>query len=332
MRAEPGDFSDFRAFAAAVGRNPLYAQGAGGNVSIKHDGAMWIKASGAWLSDAARQNIFAVINHEACRSQLDRAGDPVYERLDSNPALRPSIETSLHAAMPQRIVVHVHAVDVMALAVRHEAEALCREKLGSLHFAFIPYTRPGWPLTQALCKLLRAASPKIIVLGNHGLVVAGETVTEVKTALAQVTALARLAPREGPPADISFLQDVCGKKWRLPKHDSVHNLGTDPVSRGFAAGGSLYPDHVVFLGRGCTATAGTLVKNIDPAKHAMLIVSDKGVLLRADLPEGGEAMAECLEAVLARIPPGARLNYFTSRDEDELINWDAEKYRQGTKP
>ena len=33
--AEPPDFAEFRAFAAALGGNPLYVQGPGGNVSIK---------------------------------------------------------------------------------------------------------------------------------------------------------------------------------------------------------------------------------------------------------------------------------------------------------
>src|ERR1700749_5145651 len=110
--AEPDDFASFCAFTAALGRNPLYAQGAGGNVSIKHNDAIWVKASGAWLRDAQARNIFVTIDQPHALAQLSR-GEPVYRRLDNDAVLRPSIETSLHVGLPHRIVVHVHAVSVM---------------------------------------------------------------------------------------------------------------------------------------------------------------------------------------------------------------------------
>jgi hypothetical protein len=34
---------------------------------------------------------------------------------------------------------------------------------------------------------------------------------------------------------------------------------------------------------------------------------------------------------LARIPSGVKLNYLSASDEDKLLNWDAEKYRQTDK-
>ena len=124
---------------------------------------------------------------------------------------------------------------------------------------------------------------------------------------------------------------ACGSKWRLPSSDTVHSLATDVVSRGYATGGTLYPDHAVFLGRGCRAIAADYISDIDPAKQPMILVNDKGVLLAADLSVGGEPMAECLDAVLARIPAGVKLNYLSTRDEDELLSWDAEKFRQTVK-
>src|ERR1700761_5163524 len=110
---EPEDFASFCALTAALGQNPLYTQGAGGNVSLKQNGALWVKASGAWLQDAQKKNIFVVIDQTGAATQLAK-GEPEYRRLDNDQTLRPSIETSLHVALPQRIVVHVHAVAVMA--------------------------------------------------------------------------------------------------------------------------------------------------------------------------------------------------------------------------
>ncbi len=41
-----------------------------------------------------------------------------------------------------------------------------------------------------------------------------------------------------------------------------------------------------------------------------------------------QALARCLGDVLMRIPQGAPLNYLTEEETRELIDWDAEKYRQ----
>ncbi|RVC22779.1 class II aldolase, partial [Mesorhizobium sp. M7A.F.Ca.AU.002.02.1.1] len=39
-------------------------------------------------------------------------------------------------------------------------------------------------------------------------------------------------------------------------------------------------------------------------------------------------MQRCLADVTARIDIAARLNYLTASENDELVNWDAEQYRQ----
>ena len=49
-------------FCARIGRDRLLVQGAGGNVSYKSNGALWIKASGTWLADAASQEIFVPVD------------------------------------------------------------------------------------------------------------------------------------------------------------------------------------------------------------------------------------------------------------------------------
>ena len=41
-----------------IGKNLNLIQGAGGNSSVKIDEVLWVKASGYWLSDANKKNIF----------------------------------------------------------------------------------------------------------------------------------------------------------------------------------------------------------------------------------------------------------------------------------
>ena len=142
-----------RALSARVGADPWLVQAAGGNASLKDQGVLWIKASGTWLKDAARRDIFVPIDHAALLDALDRR-DPAADAclpfvradLDST-GLRPSIETSVHALMPQRVVVHVHCVNTIAWAIRDDAEARLADLLREFAWAFVPYARPGcrWP-------------------------------------------------------------------------------------------------------------------------------------------------------------------------------------------
>ena len=118
------DLDKLRALSARVGADPLLVQAAGGNTSLKQDGVMWIKASGTWLKDALARDIFVPLDHQAILDAL-RRNDPACEsctdfvRTDLNATgLRPSIETTVHALMPHRVVVCVHTVSTIDCAVR----------------------------------------------------------------------------------------------------------------------------------------------------------------------------------------------------------------------
>ena len=61
-----------------LGKNLNLIQGAGGNTSVKVDGVLWVKASGYWLSDANKKNIFVPVNHKGIIERLEnRDNDPV---------------------------------------------------------------------------------------------------------------------------------------------------------------------------------------------------------------------------------------------------------------
>ena len=113
-------------------------------------------------------------------------------------------------------------------------------------------------------------------------------------------------------------------------------MATDLASCRHAAGGSLYPDHVIFLGKGSIIVepGGTAldiekqhVEENRPLPPAILFPG-KGVLVSKEASEGALAMARCLSDVASRVPEAARLRYFTEAENGELLGWDAEKYRQ----
>src|SRR5690606_15584124 len=107
--------------------------------------------------------------------------------------------------------------------------------------------RPGLPLSRAIAERLKPDTD-VLILGNHGLVVAGETVDEADALLGRVVAALKRPARKPAPGDIGTLTALSeGTSFTPAKDDFTHSLATDAASLAHMRKGSLYPDHVVFL-------------------------------------------------------------------------------------
>jgi rhamnose utilization protein RhaD (predicted bifunctional aldolase and dehydrogenase) len=60
----------------------------------------------------------------------------------------------------------------------------------------------------------------------------------------------------------------------------------------------------------------------------MLVVPETGVLIHETALRGADELARALADVTGRIDPEAPINVLTGEQEQELIAWDAELYRQ----
>ena len=316
-----------RRFSAHVGADPLLVQAAGGNTSLKQDGVMWIKASGTWLRDAEATNIFVPIDHAKLMAALAQ-GDPACETCTdficssmTSGGLRPSIETTVHALLPQRIVVHVHCVNTIAWAIQDDAELRIGSKLAGFNWAFIPYAMPGLSLAGAIAKRLRP-EVDVLVLGNHGLVVAAETVEAAEYLLERVVSALRRPVRDAVAPDRAALAVACaGSDYAPASSDETHALATDGPALAHGANAVFYPDHAVFLGVGvATGMAGGA---------PLVALAGKGAVIRKDAKAAVEPMGRCLADVMRRVGHSDILVGLQAEDIDRLVNWDAEKYRQG---
>ena len=334
LRASP-EFSDLCAVSARLGAEPAQVQAAGGNTSIKRDGVMWVKASGTWLADAGRRDVMVPVR-AAALARAVRAGDTA-EAVDFTPeglgapGLRPSIETVVHASMPQAVVLHTHCVATIAVALRADGLEVARARLGDLDPIRVPYVMPGLPLCRAL---MAEAAPdrRVAVLGNHGLVAAGETVAEAEATLREATRrLSGPAPAEAE-GDAAILET---ERYRAADAPALHAVARDPARRAMAAAGPFYPDHVVFLGprlavaetgEGVEAAADRLSEDGTPP--VLILSRDGGAALRRDATPVQAAMARCLGDVIGRVEPGAPLRPLAGDEIAALLGWDAEKHRQ----
>ncbi len=307
---------DFRALSAALGQDPLQVQGPGGNTSVKEGDVMWIKASGTELADAERSDIFVAVDRAKAQAEArQEAGDGSCKDtvLDPSRGLRPSIETTFHAALDCRVVCHTHSVATITHAISHEGRVEAKRKLEGMGAVFVPYAKPGLPLTGEI--LARVSSEtRVIVLYNHGLICCGDGVGEVKELLEEVERRLALPSRNVGVTAPASAPD--GFSW-----SEYGWLAQDPKAFEMARKGTYYPDHVVFLGPAMPTTnhAGN-----PPA----ILREGQGVLLRDDATSSQKAMLRCLSDVLSRLPEDWRLDPIGPSAEAELLNWDAEKYRQ----
>ncbi|MEZ5448158.1 MAG: hypothetical protein R3E89_03775 [Thiolinea sp.] len=179
----------------------------------------------------------------------------------------------------------------------------------------------------------------MLILGNHGLVVAAESVAQAEALLETVVARLTLPERAAEVAvDAQHLAGLAaGSGFRPAAELRTHQLAFDALGTAFATPLPLYPDHVVFLGPGAVvADSPSAAQNaLQVHRYAgvsavkMLIVPQTGVFVSEQAGDGADAMALCLSDVARRIPAGGVLNYLSEQDLGQLLNWDAEQYRMG---
>lgn len=314
-----------------VGSDPLLTQGSTGNSSAKLDGVLWIKASGRWMADSLTSEILIPLDLAALRECIHQ---------DVDPAVRypcASLETAMHTVLPHRVVLHVHCINTIAWAVRSDAPVQLASKLGGLRWQWISYVASGLPLAREIERVL-PVSPEtnIFVLGNHGLVIAGEDSASIEHLLADVRSRLNIVPRKAHPADYAALLDVCwDSPWDLPDDDTVHALGTDAISQRILAGGLLYPCQAIFS----NASADNLFRPIPfpclgedwhgrYADRPFLIVEGRGVVVRKSMAPAELAMMSGLAQVVQRLGSSSCLRYLTDAEVAAISGQAAYHYRE----
>ncbi len=324
-------------FSSRIGKDPSLVQASSGNTSVKIDETLWIKASGKWLADANRQQILVPVQLAKARERF-REGAPLtqHDASSKRAHLRPSVETFMHAVLPQRVVVHVHSVNTIAWAVRSDAPLQLAERLCGLPWEWIPYATSGLSLAREI-QSARERSPgaDVFVLGNHGLVVCGEDCDSVEDLLFEVEWRLTVTPRFAPPPRRDLRQNLQALSgWRLAQSESLQALGTDVTSRRIMQRGVLYPCQGLFLGRTlphirCSRCGSEMRDQIRKMgeSHPFVIVEGGGVLISDRITAAEWATLDGFARVLRRIDESASLRYLTDEEVDSMLAADGHHYR-----
>jgi rhamnose utilization protein RhaD (predicted bifunctional aldolase and dehydrogenase) len=330
------DLKSLIELSARIGRDLNLVQAGGGNTSLKEGKTLWIKASGKWMVNAGKEDMFVLVPQADINRNLAAENEkfPDYAT-ESGVMLRPSVETAMHAVLPHRVVIHVHSVSTIACAAQMSGESFARDRLTGLRWAWIPYIHPGVPLALRIRESL-ASAPDVLLLENHGLVVGADDCESVERLLQDVEQRLAVPVKPAREANRAILEDALeDSSWKIAEDNEHHAIATDLPSCRIAVGGTMYPDHCVYLGPAAPhlkpgesfpqAIASYVARHGYEPQY--VLVEGAGVLTSNQLSRAGAQLLTCLKRVLERIPNGSQVRYLEDRQVARLMNWDAEKYR-----
>lgn len=325
-------------------------QAGGGNSSVKlSNEKMLIKASGYQLADVTESEGYAVVNPSVIIDFFEHTSLDFIEKKDEKALLdrafiegkRPSIETFLHS-ITDKVTLHTHAFLVNVLATRKGGMEVLKELFPEA--LFVPYATPGIELAKEYFRAYQQNGKKktdIIFLQNHGLIVSAETADEVIDKTEEV--LEKIA---------KYLQidyEKYAKNTRLYQLLTVVGLEDDIVYQ--AQNRKIYeayekfgkrvwnheicPDCVVYCGRKFMVIGDE--NNIEKFLHqygkpVVIVWKDEFYIVSSSVKKAKEI--ECMVAFSAEIAMAnmnQEMDYLSDKEQEFLLNWDAEKYRKNMK-
>ena len=328
--------------AAFCGRNFLWTQGGGGNVSCIDGDTLRIKRSGLRLRDMRTPEDLVPLPVGAVRELFFSNAPDMDERLErlapsvmGGPSVMgaPSVEAFFHALLGPW-TAHAHLVSATALVSRSAAPDALVERLSKelgVFCTWIPYASPGSALAREVHAKLPAAVPAlgVLLLRNHGAVVWGPEPEVVKARFDQLDVASRALlgapglPVIGPAPLQAGAFDPAGTELSGPLVSDGTGSLDSPQGRAAVAAlrAPWTPDAALHFGHGLEPVEGAL-----PAL-GRLFLRDQRLFYACARPDFLENATEILSAQLTAWHwNDGDLSCLTPEQTDGLLRWGAGKY------
>lgn len=351
---------DFIKISRYAGMRNDLAQAGGGNTSVKlDDHIMLVKSSGFQLADVNEQVGYSRVDYrkivEYFKEHVEgETGDVFTEEIGKTllqeaqiEGGRASIETFLHA-VTGKYTLHSHPTLVNILTAREDGMDVLRTLFPKA--VFVPYRKPGASLAETYYKLYReqqaqGAEGSVIFLANHGLVVSsdeGDTVIDLtQQVLEKIAGYLGMEDQACQAAteiwrkiqEIDTLKDMI-VYLSENRYLSQEYAGRELVEKKLWEH-AFCPDCVVYANRKLLWLSKEYDKQDIEAfmeqygTPAVLYYEGHFYILAESVKKAQEI--ENVMSFAAQVQyadRGQRMNLLNSAQKDELLNWDAEKYRR----
>lgn len=336
-------------------RNDL-AQAGGGNTSVKlDDRIMLVKSSGFQLADVNEENGYSKIDYRRIVDYFEKnitadggqvlteeAGKELLAQAQIEGG-RASIETFLHA-VTGKYTLHSHPTLVNILAARKDSREVIEQLFPEA--IFIPYQKPGAALAETYYRIWQAAAGRaeVIFLENHGLVVsseqAGQVIDRTEEILHKIAAYLQVPYEACPNATKlwKFFAEIPALQDKIVYLSENRFLSWDMLGDKIASGSWNHvfcPDCIVYGSKkplflpddfDREFVEAFIAENLAPA----LVCYQKHFYILAESVKKAQEIENVMSfAAQVQLANAAHeMNYLSERQQDELLNWDSEKYRR----
>ena len=329
----------------AVGNEPDYVQGGGGNTSVKLTGnLMAVKASGCKLSQITPTEGFVVVDYQKIKEyyeQVDLDADIDYEKdsvafvqkniveMEGIKTLRPSVEAGFHSLL-KKCVIHSHSVYANILCCEQDGETLVKEifKDKPYECIWIPYINPGFTLTlkiqEAIKEALETKSvfPKVVFMENHGLIVSEEDSNACISLHKEVNDTIKAHFNITEPYPVVKLEETAPDTFVSKTDYVIDFFKNNDIDNDFFEQ-ALSPDQLVYLYGNVSLGGLDNQMNINTATGEIVYKTNKA---QAHTME--ETMLSVVY-VMSQIKNSALVLKTMSEEQIDFIkNWESEKYRK----
>ena len=298
------------------------SHGPGGNTSIKINDSIYVKSSGTWLKDSLKKKSFIKINLNSIKKNIENEKKWIYRKSASYP----SIETTMHAVINKKYVVHLHSISVLSYAILKNGKKLLESKLKDMKWIWIKYKKPGLNLAKEI-KRKMFDDTNIYILQNHGIIIASNTLIKINSLLKKIEAKLK--------KKISFnlkkikKNNFLIKNFKKPKDKIIEIFAWKKKSfEIIKSNKSLYPDNTVFLNNKIKTynSINDFLKKKN--EKNIIVIKNTGVFLKKNISKTEYDMLLCLAELLIVVPENFILSFLNNKEKNELINWKKEKIRQ----
>lgn len=325
-------------------------QAGGGNSSFKSsENKMIIKASGYQLADLTVNEGYAIVNPTIIRNAFMKVNslDELTENY-SNQILKeaflegekPSIETFLHS-ISGRYTLHTHPIIVNAMVCRKDGMYVLNKLFPEA--LIVPYAKPGVELAKAYFKEYKNKTKKesqifdVVFMQNHGLVISADTAEEVMEKTETIVSVIE----EYLGVDYSSYR-LGTKIWKFIPEKIIWRVTDKNILDVYENMGiwnhQFCPDCVVFLGKDVLKVPKQFtmddVNQFRQENGEPTIIDCNGDLfIIADSVKKALEIQSVMSfsAQVMHINKGIDCNLLSNDQQNELLNWDAEKYRRNMK-
>ncbi len=326
-------------------------QAGGGNSSVKiSDKVMLIKSSGFQLAEMTPESGYSEVNYKIIADYFLNLSNEFEKRTEKElletaylRGGRPSIETFLHS-ITGTFTLHTHPVVVNALVSRCGGMETLKSIFPDAFFT--GYAKPGMELAEEYFSayMSQRESDKdvaeVVFLKNHGLIVSAETPEEV---IEKHEAVLKTIEKH-LDCDMSAFHNATYLNQSLESiygHGVVWTVNDKHVLDEFRrSDGKMWnygfcPDCLVYCGK-----APLIIEDENPAsavkEHQIRFGKPSVIVYKGNIYIYAASMKKALEtqavlsfsAQVSALNSGRRCEFLCEEDQNRILNWESEKYRQ----